>query len=105
MSSGGTLADERLLAERCAFEHELRRYLTRARERGYPYQMQFPKMSDHWIDFVNQNKAAESNIARLNSQRAYEAGRREATEAVHEGRTPGGDISRSDRSVRPDRAD
>lgn len=85
----GTPADERLLAERCAFEHELRRYLTRARERGYPYQMQFPKMSNHWIDFVNQNKAAESNIARLNSQRAYEAGRREATEAAHEGRTPG----------------
>jgi len=31
----GSPADERLLAERCAFEHEVRRYRARAQERGY----------------------------------------------------------------------
>jgi len=31
----GSPADERLLAEHCAFEHEVRRYRARAQERGY----------------------------------------------------------------------
>jgi hypothetical protein len=31
----GSPADERLLAERCAFEHEVRRYRARAQEPGY----------------------------------------------------------------------
>jgi hypothetical protein len=65
----GSPGDERLLAERCAFEHEVRRYLTRARERGYAYPMRFPKMPSLWVDFVNQNKAAENSIARLNVRR------------------------------------
>jgi integrase len=81
----GAPADERSLAERCAFEHEVRRYLTRAYERGYAYQMRFPQMPSAWVDFVNQNKAAESSIARVKVRRAYEAGRRDATEAVNEG--------------------
>jgi hypothetical protein len=38
----GPPAGERPLAERCAFEHEVRRYLSRAQERGYAYQMRFP---------------------------------------------------------------
>lgn len=84
----GSPADERLLAERCAFEHEARRFLTRAQERGYAYPMRFPKMPGLWVDFVNQNKAAETNIARLNVRRSYEAGRREATEATNEGWAP-----------------
>jgi integrase len=79
--------DERLLAERCAFEHEVRRYLTRAQERGYAYQMRFPKVPSLWVDFVNQNKAAENNIARLAVRRSYETGRTEATEAAKEGWT------------------
>ena len=81
----GSPADERHLAERCAFEHELRRYLTRSQERGYAYQMRFPKMPSLWVDFVNQNKAAESSIARLNVRLSYEAGRNDASEAVKKG--------------------
>jgi hypothetical protein len=42
----GSPADERVLAERCAFEHEARRYLTRTQERGYAYQMHFPKAAE-----------------------------------------------------------
>jgi hypothetical protein len=84
----GSPADERILAERCAFEHEVRRFLTRAHERGYAYPMRFPKMPSLWVDFVNQNKAAETSIARLNVRRSYEAGRRDATEATNEGWVP-----------------
>jgi hypothetical protein len=65
------------LAERCAFEHEVRRYRARAQERGYAYQKRFPGMPSLWVDFVNQNKAAESSIPRLNVRRAYETGRRD----------------------------
>ena len=83
----GTPANERLLAERCAFEHEVRRFLARAQERGYAYQQRFPGMPSSWVDFVNQNKTAEGEIARLNVRRAYESGRREAAEAVKEGWT------------------
>lgn len=83
----GSPADERRLAERCAFEHEVRRYLTRAQERGYAYQQRFPRMPSIWVDFVNQNKAAEGKIARLNVRRGYESGRHEAAEAVKEGWT------------------
>ncbi|UQR61085.1 hypothetical protein LRP30_29495 [Bradyrhizobium sp. C-145] len=104
----GPPANERLLAERCAFEHEVRRYLTRAQERGYAYPQRFPRMPSTWVDFVNQNKAAESQIARLNVRRAYESGRHEATEAVKEGwtapTTPAMATVRShrdDRSPRP----
>ena len=81
----GVPADERLLAERCAFEHEVRRYLSRAQERGYAYPQRFPRMPSTWVDFINQNKAAESEIARLSIRRSYEAGRRDATEATNEG--------------------
>jgi integrase len=78
-------ANERQLAERCAFEHEVRRYLTRAQERGYAYQMRFPTIPTLWVDFVNQNKSAESNIARLAVRRSYEGGRVDATEAARSG--------------------
>lgn len=84
----GAPADERLLAERCAFEHEVRRYLTRAQERGYAYQMRFPEMPSLWVDFVNQNQAAESRIAHLNVRRGYETGRTEATESIAENWIP-----------------
>ncbi len=83
----GAPADERLLAERCAFEHEVRRYMARAQERGYAYPQRFPRMPSTWVEFINQNKAAESEIARLNVRRAYESGRHEAAEAVKEGWT------------------
>jgi integrase len=81
----GAPIDERRLAERCAFEHEVRRYLCRAQERGYAYQARFPKIPSLWVDFVDQNKLAESNITRLAVRRSYEAGRVETTEAANEG--------------------
>ncbi len=84
----GSPADERSLAERCAFEHEVGRFLTRAQERGYAYPMRFPEMPKLWVNFVDQNKAAETFIARLNVRRSYEAGRRDATEAANEGWGP-----------------
>ena len=80
--------DGRLLAERCAFEHEVRRYVTRAQERGYAYQVRFPNVPSLWVEYVNQNKAAESHIARLAVRRSYEAGRVDATEATRQGWTP-----------------
>ena len=78
----GTPTHERRLTERCGFEHEVRRFLTRAQERGFIYQIHFPKMPNAWVDFVDQNKAAESEIARLNVRRSYETGRSEAAEAI-----------------------
>jgi hypothetical protein len=84
----GAPTDERLLAERCAFEHEVRRYLTRVQERGSAYQIHFPGMPSLWVDFVNQNKAAERGIAHLNVRRAYEAGRTDAGEAIAENWAP-----------------
>lgn len=83
----GTPTDERRLAERCAFEHEVRRYLTRVQERGYAYQMRFPKMPSLWVDFVDQNKLAENNIKGLAVRRSYEVGRVDATEALKQGWT------------------
>lgn len=70
----GSPADERLLAEHCAIEHEVMRYRARAQERGYACQKRFPRMPGLWVDFVNQNKAAEAAIARLNVRRACETG-------------------------------
>lgn len=70
------------------FEHEVRRFLTRAQERGYAYPKRFPDMPSLWVNFVNQNKAAESSIARLNVRRSYEAGRSDAMEAANEGWAP-----------------
>jgi hypothetical protein len=102
----GSPRDKRLWAERCAFEYEVRRFLTRTQERGYAYPMRFPQMPSTWVDLVNQNKAAETSLARLKIRRSYEAGRRDAVEAANEGWTPKeGGIPRPLRDVRPDRHD
>lgn len=37
--------------------------------KGYAYPMRFPSMPSLRTDFVNQNKAAETSIARLNAHR------------------------------------
>ena len=83
----GSPGSGRLLAERCAFEHEVRRFLARAQERGYAYPQRFPRMPGSWVDFVDQNKAAEGELARRNVRRAYETGRHEAAEGAKEGWT------------------
>ncbi|MGY3156841.1 hypothetical protein [Bradyrhizobium elkanii] len=43
----GVPANERLLAERCAFEHEVRRYLGRAQDRGLCLPAAFPSDAEH----------------------------------------------------------
>jgi hypothetical protein len=77
---GGCVADgpaghERRLAERLAYEHQVRHYIARANERSYPFARQFPSFANNWVEFVNQNKAAEVEIAKGAERRAYEAGR------------------------------
>jgi hypothetical protein len=48
------------LAERCAFEHEVRRYRARAQEHGYTLPAALPLDAEPLFDFVNQNKAAKA---------------------------------------------
>ncbi|MEH2506838.1 integrase [Bradyrhizobium sp. AZCC 1578] len=71
----GVPGSERRLAERLAFEHQVRSYIARAQERGYLLGRQFPGFANRWVDFVDQNKAAEAQIAERAVRRSYEAGR------------------------------
>jgi hypothetical protein len=73
----------------------------RAQERGYAYQARFPQMPSAWVDFVDQNKAAEAGIARLSVRRSYEHGRTEAIEAITENWT----ASPSPAPLRPENFD
>jgi integrase len=80
----GVPGNERRLAERLAFEHQVRTYIARAHERGYLFARHFPGFSNCWVDFVDQNKFAEAEIAKNVGRRSYEAGRadeRAATQA------------------------
>ncbi|MFB9268045.1 hypothetical protein ACFFWD_33765 [Bradyrhizobium erythrophlei] len=49
--------------------------MSRAQERGYHFARQFPGFASRWVDFVDQNKSAESRIAKGAERRAYETGR------------------------------
>lgn len=69
------VASERMLAERCAFEHQVRHYMSRANERGFAFSRMFPGFASIWVDFVDQNKALEQTIQRIDRHRAYEDGR------------------------------
>jgi integrase len=68
-------ASERMLAERCAFEHQVRHYMGRANERGFSFSRTFPGFASIWVDFVNQNKALEQSVRRIDRHRAYDEGR------------------------------
>jgi integrase len=68
-------ASERMLAERCAFEHQVRHYMGRANERGFSFSRMFPGFASIWVDFVDQNKALEQTIQRIDRHRVYEDGR------------------------------
>jgi integrase len=68
-------ASERMLAERCAFEHQVRHYMGRANERGFSFSRMFPGFASSWVDFVDQNKSLEQAIQRIDCHRAYEDGR------------------------------
>ncbi len=68
-------ASERILAERCAFEHQVRHYMGRANERGFAFPKIFPGFASIWVDFVDQNKSLEKTMQRIDRHRAYDEGR------------------------------
>jgi hypothetical protein len=74
------IASERMLTERCSFEHQVRHYLARANERGFSFSRLFPGFPSTWVDFVNQNKSLEETIQRIDRHRAYEEGRNDHTQ-------------------------
>jgi hypothetical protein len=78
----GVPGTERVLAARAAFENQVRSFLTRSNERGYPFGGRFDGFATRWVDFVNQNKAAEEDLIRVGLRREYECGRADAGEAA-----------------------
>lgn len=82
----GAPGNERRLAERLAFEHQVRTYIARAQERGYQFAWHFPGFANCWIEFVDQNKAGEAEIAKNVTRRAYEAGRADERATTAEAR-------------------
>jgi integrase len=70
-------ASERVLAERCAFEHQVRHYMSRANERGFSFSRMFPGFASIWVDFVDQNKMLEQTVQRIDRHRSYDEGRRD----------------------------
>lgn len=68
-------ASERVLADRCAFEHQVRHYMGRANERGFSFSRMFPGFASFWVDFVDQNKSLEQTVQRGGLHKAYEEGR------------------------------
>ena len=58
-TAAGTPDNGRALAERVGFEHQARHYMARANERGYAFSQRFERFATKWVDFVDQNKAAE----------------------------------------------
>jgi integrase len=87
-TAAGTPDNERALAERVGFEHQARHYMARANERGYAFSQRFERFATKWVDFIDQNKAAEVELGRLDRQRDYERGRAEATTAAAKGWLP-----------------
>jgi integrase len=83
----GAPGTERRLAERLAFEHQVRNYMARAQERGYPFARQFPLFASAWVEFVNQNKFAEAEITKGIERRAYETGRADERNGSVKGQT------------------
>jgi len=62
--------------------------MARANERGYAFPARFERFASNWIGFVDQNKAAETELARRDRQQAYERGRTDATTAAARGWLP-----------------
>ena len=65
----GAPQSEQALAERLAFEHQVRHYIARSNDRGYSFSRQFEFFASRWVDFVDQNKTAEAELARLGELR------------------------------------
>ena len=87
-TAAGSPSSERTLTERVGFEHQARHYMARANARGYAFAQRFEFFATRWVDFVDQNKAAEVELGRRDRQRDYERGRAEATTAVANGWLP-----------------
>ena len=87
-TAAGSPQSERSLAERLAFEHQARLYMARANERGYAFARQSEGFASRWVDFVDQNKAGETELARMSRRQDYERGRTDATTAAAQGWTP-----------------
>jgi integrase len=68
-------ASERVLADRCAFEHQVRHYMGRANERGFSFSRMFSGFASSWVDFVDQNKSHEQTVQRSGLHKAYNDGR------------------------------
>lgn len=81
----GAPTTERSLTERTAYEHQVRHYMARANERGYAFSRRFESFATDWVDFVDQNKAAERLLAGLDMRRVYEQGRSDITQANEAG--------------------
>ncbi len=84
-ASQGAPTTERVLAERVAFEHQVRSFTTRANERGYLFGRRFKGFASRWVEFVDQNKFAEQNLLWIGQRREYERGRADASEAAING--------------------
>lgn len=84
----GAPPSERALAERLAFEHQVRHYMARANERGFAFTHAFEDFAGRWIDFVNQNKSTEGELAQFGRRQEYERGRADATTTVAQGWVP-----------------
>ena len=86
--AAGAPSNERGLAERLAFEHQARHFMARANERGYAFAREFAGFASRWVDFVDQNKAAEGELAQLDRRQEYERGRADVTTAIAQGWGP-----------------
>jgi integrase len=87
-AAAGGPTDERALAERMAYENQVRQFLTRSHERGFCHTHEFRDFADLWHTFVQQNTAAEDELARLDRQKHYERGWAEAGVATSRGWSP-----------------
>ncbi|MDT3684040.1 MAG: hypothetical protein RO009_03225 [Pseudorhodoplanes sp.] len=86
-SGRGAPVTERELAERVAFENQVRSFIVRSQERGYSFCQRFHSFASNWVDFVNQNKTSEECLIRAGQRREYERGRADAGEAIGHGWT------------------
>ncbi|MCK9916499.1 site-specific integrase [Microbacteriaceae bacterium K1510] len=87
-AAAGGPTDERALAERMAYENQVRQFLMRSHDRGFCYTHEFQDFADLWHTFVQQNTAAEDELARLDRQKHYERGWAEAGVAASRGWSP-----------------
>jgi integrase len=87
-TAAGAPQSERSLTERLAFENQTRHYMARANERDFPFARRFDRFANRWVDFVNLNKTAETELAGLRHRQDYARGRSDAAIAAAQGWMP-----------------